>query len=311
MIGGLVFVVALLTFVGQQIATGAQDLAGQVVDGLEQIRDWLRDGPLNASDSQINSWIEETQKSITENSKNSEVVGRVTEVGTVFGHVVAGLFIILFATYFFLADGERIWSWLVRLFPRAARERVDSSGRIAWVSLTQFVRATVIVALTDAIGIMIVAAVLGVPFILPIGVLVFLGAFIPMVGAAVAGSVAVLVALVAQGPFTALLMLGGVVLVQQIEGHILQPFLMGRWVSLHPLGVIVAIGAGVLVAGIAGALVAVPLAAVGNAVVQHLASFTKVGEDAEEALDDDHEHHGETPPKEREVEDLADKDDRG
>jgi predicted PurR-regulated permease PerM len=156
-----------------------------------------------------------------------------------------------------------------------------------------------------------VAAILGVPFILPIGVLVFLGAFIPMVGAAVAGSVAVLVALVAQGPFTALLMLGGVVLVQQIEGHILQPFLMGRWVSLHPLGVIVAIGAGVLVAGIAGALVAVPLAAVGNAVVQHLASFTEVGQDAEEALDDDHEQQGETPPKEREVEDLADKDDRG
>ncbi len=310
-VGGLIFVIALLTFVGQQIATGAQDLAGQVVDGLEQIRDWLRDGPLNASDSQINNWIEEAQKSITENSKSSEVVGRVTEVGTVFGHVVAGLFIILFATYFFLADGERIWAWLVRLFPRAARERVDSSGRIAWVSLTQFVRATVIVALTDAIGIMIVAALLGVPFILPIGVLVFLGAFVPMVGAAVAGSVAVLVALVAQGPFTALLMLGGVVLVQQIEGHILQPFLMGRWVSLHPLGVIVAIGAGVLVAGIAGALVAVPLAAVGNAVVQHLASFTEVGEDAETALEDDHEAHGETPPKEREVEDLADKDDRG
>ena len=174
----------------------------------------------------------------------------------------------------------------MRLFPRAARERVDSSGRIAWVSLTQFVRATVLVALVDAIGIMIVAAILGVPFILPIGVLVFLGAFIPMVGATVAGSVAVLVALVAQGPFTALLMLGGVVLVQQIEGHILQPFLMGRWVSLHPLGVIVAIGCGVLVAGIAGALVAVPLAAVGNAVVQHLAGFTEVGEDAEEALEE-------------------------
>ena len=156
MIGGLVVVVALLTFVGQQIATGAQDLADQVVDGLEQIRDWLRDGPLNASDSQINGWIEEAQESITENSKNGEVVGRVTEVGTAVGHVVAGLFIVLFATYFFLADGDRIWAWLVRLFPRAARERVDSSGRVAWVSLTQFVRATVLVALADAIGIMIV-----------------------------------------------------------------------------------------------------------------------------------------------------------
>ena len=110
---------------------------------------------------------------------------------------------------------------------------------------------------------------------LAIGVLVFLGAFVPMVGATVAGTVAVLVALVDQGPITALLMLGGVILVQQIEGHILQPFLMGRWVSVHPLGVIVAIGCGVLVAGIAGALVAVPLAAAVNAVVQHLASNTE------------------------------------
>ena len=115
------------------------------------------------------------------------------------------------------------------------------------------------------------------PFVLAIGVLVFLGAFVPMVGATVAGTVAVLVALVDQGPITALLMLGGVILVQQIEGHVLQPFLMGRFVSVHPLGVIVAIGCGVLVAGIAGALVAVPLAAAVNAVVQHLAAYTDVG----------------------------------
>ena len=138
-------------------------------------------------------------------------------------------------------------------------------------------RATVIVALADAVGIMIVAAILRVPFVLAIGVLVFLGAFIPMVGATVAGTVAILVALVDQGPVTALLMLGGVILVQQIEGHILQPFLMGRWVSVHPLGVILAIGCGVLVAGIAGALVAVPLAAAVNAVVQHLAAYTEPG----------------------------------
>jgi len=193
--------------------------------------------------------------------------------------VVAGFFIVLFATYFFIADGDRIWAWVVRLAPRAARERVDSSGQVAWRSLTQFVRATVIVAAVDAIGIMVVAAVLGVPFVLAIGVLVFLGAFVPMVGAAIAGTVAVLVALVDQGPLTALLMLLGVVVVQQLEGHVLQPFLMGRFVSVHPLGVIVAIGCGVLVAGIAGALVAVPLASAVNAVGQHLARETEVGDD--------------------------------
>ena len=169
---------------------------------------------------------------------------------------------------------------------------------MAWVSLTQFVRATVIVALVDAIGIALVAAILGVPFVLAIGVLVFLGAFVPMIGATVAGTVAVLVALVDQGPVTALFMLGGVILVQQVEGHILQPFLMGRWVSLHPLGVIVAIGIGVIVAGVAGALVAVPLAATVNAVVQHLAQHTDVGEDdPEEELEEDLEEMGEPDPR--------------
>ena len=185
----------------------------------------------------------------------------------------------LFSTYFFLADGDRIWAWFVRLSPRAARARVDSSGRVAWISLTQFVRATVIVAITDAVGVMIAASILQVQFVLAIGVLVFLGAFVPIVGAFVAGTVAVLVALVDHGIVVALLMLGAVVLVQQIESHVLQPFLMGRFVSIHPLGVIVAIAAGILLAGIPGALVAVPFAAAANAVVQHLASETAVGED--------------------------------
>ena len=276
-IGGVALVSGLLTFVGNQVARGASDLAAQVVDGLEQIRQWLREGPIDASDSQINNWIRQAEQVITENTRDGELVSRVTELGTAVGHVLAGFFIVLFATYFFLAEGDRIWSWVVRLWPRAARERVDTSGRVAWRSLTQFVRATVLVALVDALGIMFVAWVLGVPLVLPIGVLVFLGAFVPMVGAAIAGTVAVLVALVAEGPVDALLMLLGVIAVQQVEGHVLQPFLMGRFVSVHPLGVIVAIGCGVLLAGIAGALVAVPLVAVANAVVQHLARYTEVG----------------------------------
>ena len=297
-IGGIACVAALLTFVGQQVAQGAADLADQVVQGLDQIRNWLQTGPLKASDSQINDVIQSTQQAITEQSREGGALSQVTEFGTAVGHVVAGFFIVLFSTFFFLADGERIWAWTVRLAPRAAREHVDGSGRVAWVSLTQFVRATVLVAAVDAIGIMIVAAVLGVPFVLAIGVLVFLGAFVPMIGATIAGTVAVLVALVAQGPITALLMLAGVIGVQQIEGHVLQPFLMGRFVRVHPLGVIVAIGCGVLVAGIAGALVAVPLAAAGNAVVQYLAEDTEVGEDEpDEALEEDIEEvDADAPP---------------
>jgi putative heme transporter len=297
-VGGIAFVALLLTFAGQQVAQGASDLADQVVEGLEEVRNWLQTGPLNATDSQINDVIQSTQDAIARQSQEGGALSRVSEFGTAIGHVVAGFFIVLFATFFFLADGERIWAWLVRLAPRAAREHVDGSGRVAWVSLTQFVRATVIVAATDALGIMIVAAVLGVPFVAAIGVLVFLGAFVPMIGATIAGIVAILVALVSQGPITALLMLGGVIAVQQLEGHVLQPFLMGRFVSLHPLGVIVAIGCGVLVAGIAGALVAVPLAAAGNAVVQHLSSDTDIGEEEpdEELEEDIDEVDADAPP---------------
>jgi len=284
-IGGLAIVALLLTFVGQQVASSIDELSGKVSDGLGEIRDWLQNGPLNASDSQIDTWIEDSQNYIQTQGK--DLSKHATELGAALGHIIAGFFIILFSTYFFLADGHRIWAWVVRIFPRAARSRADSSGRVAWVSLTQFVRATVLVAGTDALGIMIVAIILNVPLVSAIGVIVFLGAFIPLVGAFMSGTVAVLVALVAQGPLVALLMLGGVVLVQQIEAHVLQPFLMGRFVSVHPLGVILAIALGAIVGGIVGALVAVPLAAALNAVVQHLAAYTDVGESGEEAAADD------------------------
>lgn len=266
---GLGLVSLLLTFVGQQIAQGFSDLSDQVVDGLGEIRTWLREGPLQASDSQISDWISQAQQAIA--SSNDEVVARATEVGTALTYILAGFFIVLVATYFFLADGDRIWAWVVRLFPRAARTRADSSGRAAWFSVTKFVRATVLVAFVDAVGIMLVAVLLKVPLAFAIGVLVFVSAFVPIVGATLSGAVAVLVALVAQGPVVALLMLLGVIVVQQVESNVLQPFLMGRFVSVHPLGVLVAIGAGVVVAGIAGALVAVPLVAALNAVAVHLA----------------------------------------
>lgn len=275
-------VALMLTFATQQIVEGATDLADQVVDGLEEIRTWLKTGPLQASESQINDAIKQMQDLVT--TSNQELVGRVQDVGSAIGHIVAGFFIVLFATFFFMFDGRRIWAWVVRLFPRASRSRADASGRVAWLSLTQFVRATVLVAFVDALGIMIVAAILNVPFVAAIGLLVFLGGFVPLVGATVSGSVAVLVALVAQGPVVALIMLGGVIAVQQLEAHVLQPFLLGRMVSVHPLGVILSVAAGVYLAGIAGALVAVPIVASLNAVVVYLSSVPE--EEDEEPVQD-------------------------
>lgn len=267
-VGVLGLLALMLTFATQQVVDGAEDLATQVVNGLDEIQLWLQEGPLHASEQQIDDAIEALQNLVTTSS--DQLVSQATSVGTAIGNIVAAFFLVLFASFFFLADGARIWAWVVRLFPRAARERADSSGRAAWTSLTQFVRATILVAFVDAVGIMVAAAVLDVPFVLAIGLLVFLGGFVPFVGATVSGLVATLVALVDQGPIVALIMLACVLAVQQLESNILQPFLMGRMVSLHPLGVLVSIGAGIYVAGIAGALVAVPLVASVNAVVVHL-----------------------------------------
>ena len=266
-LGTLALIAGLLTVVGTQIASGFSELSTQVSEGIRELRDMARFN-LNISDQQITDTFNQLRDSIT----NSAALGqRAAEVGTTATHLVAGLFISLFCLFFFLYQGGQIWAWLVRLFPLQAREKVDSSGRKAWVSLTAFVRATIIVAAVDATGIAIGAAVLGLPLVSAIGILVFVGAFVPVVGALISGSVAVLVALVAKGPLVAVLMLAVVIAVQQLESHILQPFLLGRAVSVHPLAVILAIATGVVIAGIVGALVAVPTVAVLNTVVNHLA----------------------------------------
>lgn len=266
----LVFV-GLLTLVGQQLATQFSDLRVQVVEGISTVQDWTQTGPLGLSDTQLDRYVERVQDAITTFGESS-AVGGITAVGTTLTHLVTGFFIALFAAFFFLYEGDRIWAFVVTLFPRGVREKVHSSGGEAWTSLTGFVRATVLVAFVDAVGIGVSAWVLGVPLAFAIGVLVFLGAFIPVLGALLSGLVAVLVALVAQGPVTALIMLAAVVVVQQVESHILQPFLMGRIVAVHPLAIIVAIAAGVTVGGIVGALVAVPLVACANGVIRHLAA---------------------------------------
>ena len=262
-------VAGLVTLVGTQLVSGFPELQRQATAGLGQVERWLNGPPLHLTTTQLTQYLQSAQRSLT-GGRDQLLSGALAATATA-GHVLTGVFLTIFASYFFLAQGDTIWAWLVRLLPRAARRPVDEAGHKGWVTLTSFVRATVLVALTDAIGIGIGAAALGVPLALPLAVLVLLGAFVPIVGALVSGSFAVLIALVAQGPFTALLMLAVVIVVQQLESHVLQPFLLGRAVRVHPLAVILAIAAGVLLAGIVGALFAVPLVAVGNTVVNALA----------------------------------------
>ena len=270
-IGMLLAFFGLIVLVGTQLASQFDDLRAQVIQGISQVQDWAHDGPLHLSDNQLNTYVNKVQDAIASFGQNG-AVDKLAAVGTSLTHFLAGFFIALFTAFFFLYEGDRIWAFFVLLFPRAARARVHSSGGAAWTSLTAFVRATVLVALTDAIFIALGAWLLGVPLALAIGALVFVGAFVPILGALLSGMVAVLVALVAQGPITALLMLLVVVGVQQLESHVLQPFLMGRLVAVHPLAIIIAIAGGVTISGVVGALVAVPTVACLNSVVRHLAS---------------------------------------
>jgi len=276
----LAIVGGLIGLIGQQVAEGFPTLREESTEGLRELQRQLARSPLHLSTDQVTRLVDQATANLRGNS--SQLVSGAMHVTATAGHVLTAFFVVLFSGYFFLADGNGIWAWVVRLFPRSARPRVDGAGRRAWATLTSFVRATLLVALVDGLGVMLAAYLLHVPLAVPLGVLVFLGAFVPIVGALVSGSVAVLVALVDQGPLTALLMLAAVILVQQIEAHVLQPFLLGRAVAVHPLAVILAIGAGVLLAGIVGALFAVPTVAVANVVVAYLRSEAAGDKDADE-----------------------------
>jgi predicted PurR-regulated permease PerM len=270
MIGGLALVAGTLTLFITQFVSSWPKLSVKAQDGVGQIQGWLKRGPLHLSDAQMTSIVTEFQKWLTDH-RSSLTTGALSTATTAVD-VLASTFLVLFTTFFFLRDGRRIWRFLVNLLPVAAREPLASAGEQSWQTLVAYVRATVLVAFIDAVGIGIGLVALRVDLAFALAALVFLGAFIPIVGATLSGTVAILVALVTRGPVIALLVIAVVVGVQQLEGHVLQPAIMGKAVAIHPLAVIIAIATGVVLAGIIGALVAVPIVAVLNTGVRHLAA---------------------------------------
>ncbi|WP_422391488.1 AI-2E family transporter [Arthrobacter sp. N1] len=258
-----------LLLVGQQLAVGFASLWSQAREGLQQTLDSLAQGPLRLTTSQIDQYLQDLGGAVQNNS--ASILSGALSFGTTAGHVAAGTLLTVFALIFFLLDGGRIWRFVVGLAPSRARAAVDGAGRRGWTSMASYVRVQMLVAAVDAVGIGVGAAIIGVPLALPLGVLVFLGSFIPIVGALATGSVAVLLALVANGWVNALIMLAIVLLVQQVEGHILQPLIMGPAVALHPLAVVLAVAGGTLLAGIPGALFSVPVLAVLNTSVRYIA----------------------------------------
>ncbi|MBX6389449.1 MAG: AI-2E family transporter [Frankia sp.] len=275
--------IALLTFflivagaavgVGFNAANEIPDVADQVNQGIDQIREYLETGPLHLSQDQINDLIDNLQHWLSEN-RGRLLSGAISTASVAF-EVLATILVTLFATFFFVYDGARIWNWIVTRFPPGAEERVRGAGREAWATITGYIRGTVFVALVDAVGITIGLVAVGCPLVAPLALLTFFGGFIPIVGATVAGAAAVLVTLVAKGLVPALIVLGVVLAVQQIEGHLLQPLVMRRAVRLHPLAVVISLSAGGVLAGIPGAVAAVPFVAVINRVAAYLAASGK------------------------------------
>jgi predicted PurR-regulated permease PerM len=270
MIGGLAVIAGTLTLVITQFVNSWGELSDKSQSGIHKIQEWLKRGPAHLSDQQLNSGLDAIQTWLK--SHQSVLTTGAVATATTAVDVLASAFLIFFTTFFFLRDGHAIWTFLIRLLPRAVREPLGSAGEQSWRTLVAYVRATVLVAFIDALGIGIGLTVLRIDLAFPLAALVFLGAFIPIVGATLSGTVAILVALVTHGPFSAFLVLVVVILVQQLEGHVLQPLIMGRAVAIHPLAVIMAIATGVVLAGIIGALVAVPIVAVLNTGIRHLAA---------------------------------------
>ena len=268
LICGIGAVAGTLTLVISQFIDGVPELTQKTSDGVLQIQQWAKTGPLHLSDDQVKQAIDNAQQWVNSNTDRLTSTGIAT--ATTLFELITGMLLVLFSTFFFLRDGRKIWRFIVRLFPVNARWSLADAGDASWATLGAYVRATVLVAFIDAVGIGTALVILHIPFPFPLAALVFLGAFIPIVGASVSGAVAVLVALVDQGWVIALIVLGAVILVQQVEGHVLQPLIMGRAVAIHPLVVIIGIACGATLAGIIGALVAVPLIAVLNTGVRRL-----------------------------------------
>jgi predicted PurR-regulated permease PerM len=271
---GIALFAIVLSGVINAFVAGIPQLRDQLIASYqESIKPLLAGPPLRISLERLNDLPAELQRSIVANSE--AITSGALSTAATLTEVISGLFLAFFALIFFLHDGGQIWGFLIKVIPRVHRARVDVAGQRAFASLVGYTRATVVVAVVDALGIGIGLWIVGTPLRIPLAALVFLGAFIPVVGSLLSGSVAVLVTLVANGPVEALIVLGIVIVIMQVESHVLQPILMGRAVQLHPLAVVLAVAGGVVIAGITGALVAVPLVAVVSTGVRSLLASTE------------------------------------
>lgn len=271
-------VAAAFTLAIERLTSGFRDLLSGATEGIKQISNWLQDGPLRLK-LPHNEELLDKLNSMASGGTDSPLFSGAVKVGTTTADTVAGLLICMIATFFFLYQGKQIWTFLLNFLPAHSRSATHEAARRGWVSLGSYARAQLAVAGINAVGIGVGAWMLGLPLVIPITVIVYLMSFIPIVGAFLSGFVAVLIAFVDKGFWMAVAMLAVVIIVHLIEANVLHPFLMGHAVSVHPLGVIVAVAAGTYLFGLPGALFAVPLVATLNSSIRYL-----VGQDPFPAL---------------------------
>jgi predicted PurR-regulated permease PerM len=279
LLSGFAFFGGIMSFVVSQFISGLPDLTERVTRSIDNATRWLMEGPAHLSLEQIDRAGDAAAKALRDNQEKL-TLGALSTAATL-TEIVTGALLMVFTLIFLLYGGRSIYAYLTRIVPAHTRDRVREAGRAGFGSLIGYVRATLLVALVDAIGIGAGLAIMGVPLALPLASLVFLGAFIPLVGAVLSGFLAVVVALLAKGFFYALLTLGLVIAVQQLEAHVLQPLVMGRAVSIHPLAIVLALATGAVLAGIIGALLAVPVLAFLNSAFRVLGAPDPAAEAAE------------------------------
>ncbi|GAA4736526.1 AI-2E family transporter [Amnibacterium soli] len=281
-VGLLVVIAGLVTLVVITFQAGLPGFEAQLAKSYAKFLQFLKTSPFGFNEQDLQNLISSGTATVQKNS-GKIAAGAVAGASTA-GDIGIGLLLTLFSTLFFVLDGPGIWRWCLRLAPTRARAAIDGAAHSVWLSIGEYVRIQLVVALIDAVGIGLVAFILQLKFVVPIAVLVFLGAFIPIVGAVSAGALAVVVALVYPGlipqstPTQALIMLAGLIAVNQLEAHVLQPLLMGNAVRLHPLAVVLSVALGSLLGGIAGAVFAVPFAAALNSAVKFIAGGTWKGQ---------------------------------
>ncbi len=282
-LGALALVALVIRFVAPEFVHQVGELGTRVEAGVEQIGDYVASGPFGLPEAQVQGAIDAASERVRRGA-GTVASGLVSGV-TIVGQILTQLLLTLVLVFFFVKDGRVLWRWILRLFPRHGRHTVQEVGDTSWRILGNYMRGVFFVACVDAVFIGLALAIIGVPLVIPLAVLTFLAAFIPFVGAVVAGAAAALVALVSNGPVDALLVVGAVLVVQQVEGNLLYPVVVGRSLELHPVAILLAVGVGSVVAGILGAFIAVPIAAVLAAAIPVLRRETEEDRREEELVE--------------------------